>query len=496
MREVLHRPGVQSLPRATGKMASWTGPATALGSFLVLLVLFWTMPLLLIWSVAAITVLYCIMLGWRILTTTVSLGDSTVRFSPEEIAATAVRDDLPSITVMVPIRKEHPDIVRQQAAAFDELVYPRERLQIMVLVDEDDGATLTLAKTLMPEWVRVQAVPTAQPRTKPRVLNYGLQRSTGDLIGVWDGEDWPEPTQLLRVAAAFQKLPESVVCVQGRLVFRHAEHNLLTRWASIAYHGNFTLFIPALARMNLPVPLGGTSNFIKRSALRDLGGWDAWNVTEDLDLGVRIARNGLGVRVIDTETLEESNPSLPNCIKQWSRWEKGKIQTWLDHMRHPVELWRDLGPVGFFTFQLVVGAPILGLLLNPIFLVTSGAYLATAVLATVGWMPPMLVAPTEALRGGVEHLFPAPIIYLGAVCQLVGNCWFAYLAATGALVRKHHGLVPASLLCGIHWLLLSFAAYKGLWQILTNRAHHWELTRHGFLDGTPQPRPLSSERNG
>ncbi|MGC4190375.1 MAG: glycosyltransferase [Thermomicrobiales bacterium] len=493
MRDVLPRSGTRPVSRTDRPALSGAWLTIAGGVVTLALVLTRHAPEIVIWSVAAITVLYTIMLGWRMLTTAVSLGNSTIRFTDAELEATAARSDLPSITVMIPIRKEHPDIIHQQAASFEDLAYPRNLLDIMVLVDEDDVTTLDLARTLMPAWVKIQAVPTAEPRTKPRVLNYGLQRTSSDLIGVWDGEDWPEPTQLLRVAAAFRKVPDSVVCVQGRLVFRHAEHNLLTRWASIAYHGNFTLFIPALARMNLPVPLGGTSNFIKSKALRSLEGWDSWNVTEDLDLGVRIARNGWGVRVIDTETLEESNPNLSNCIKQWSRWEKGKIQTWLAHMQHPVELWRDLGPVGFCTFQLVVGAPILGLLLNPIFLVTSGAYFATAVLGLMGWMPPFLVGPVASLRHGVEDLFPAPIIYLGAVCQIFGNLWFAYLAATGALVRRHHGLVPAALVCGIHWLLLSAAAYKGLWQILTHRAHHWELTRHGFLDGTTQP--SMSERN-
>jgi glycosyltransferase XagB len=454
-------------------------------------------------ATAIVTLIYVSVFIWRIITTGVSLGDSTTEFSDWDIEAARHSPDLPTITILVPICREDEQIIAQQAAAFDRLVYPRHRLQIIVLVDADDHQTYTYARQHLPAWVCLLSVPVAQPRTKPRVLNYGLSFATGQITGVLDGEDVPEPNQLLKVAAAFAKLPGEVMCVQGRLVFRHPETNLLTRWAQVAYHSTFSLYMPALARLGLPVPLGGTSNYIVTQVLRELGGWDQWNVTEDLDLGVRLARNGWHIRVIDTITEEEPNARLRKCLNQWSRWEKGKIQTWLVHMRHPVDLWKDLGWKGFTAFQLIVGIPILMLLANPIFMLMTitfylSGWLADAqVLAMVGvttsdrplqesgmvangltGIAGVIQRVAEFNVSAIDALFPDPILYLGSICLIAGNAYFIWTAATGALYRKQYGLVPAAILLPLHGLLLSASAYKGLWQIMSNRAHFWELTPH------------------
>ena len=143
--------------------------------------------------------------------------------------------------------------------------------------------------------------------------------------------------------------------------------NLITKWFTIEYALWFSFFLPGLASMDAPIPLGGTSNHFRRLALQSMGAWDPFNVTEDADLGIRMFREGYTVGVLESTTYEEANSDFVNWMKQRSRWLKGYIQTFLVHLRHPVELQREMGlkNVGHFC-MFVGGTPILAII-NPIF---------------------------------------------------------------------------------------------------------------------------------
>jgi len=417
--------------------------------------------------VAAAMVMYAVNLAWRFVLLGV-MGRSKPLHA-DDVTLDAIRArgaEAPIVSVMVPIKREGQDILRRLAYHLQQLDYPQDRLDVMILLDSDEAETIANARAVMPDGFRIVVIPAMAPRTKPRVLNVALQQARGTYVVVWDVEDAPHPQQVIQAVAAFDRLRETepdVICLQARLAFDSdlvARPNLLTRWQTAAYNLQFGLFLPALDRLRLPVPLGGTSNFFRVDALKELGGWDAWNVTEDLDLGIRIARRGFRVRMLDSTTWEEPNPVLWNSIRQWSRWKKGAMQTWLVHMRRPVSLFRDLGPGGFLSFQLTVGVQTLALLLNPISLLLTLIYVAFQ----PAW---------------IHALFPVWVLYLGNLSFIGGTLFFMFATATASLHMKHHGFVPAALLAAGHWLLLSAAAYMALWQIVRGQVHRWEATVHG-----------------
>ncbi len=262
------------------------------------------------------------------------LASGPIRVSDE--AARAVADeDLPNYTVLVPAYDE-PEVVGGLVAAMESLDYPRDKLQVLLLLEEDDDVTIAAAADVMTSGaVTVLLVPAAQPRTKPKASNFGLHFATGDIVTIYGRRDVPDPLQLRRVAVAFDDLDDDVACVQARLDFHNSGDNVLTAWFTADYGLWFGFLLPGLMASRSPIPLGGTSNHLRRRVLDEIGAWDPFNVTEDADLGIRIAVHGMRTAVLDSTTWEEANVDAINWIRQRSRWYKGYLQTFLVHMRSP-----------------------------------------------------------------------------------------------------------------------------------------------------------------
>jgi glycosyltransferase XagB len=390
-----------------------------------------------------------------------------LRVAPHELALLDERQ-LPRYTILVPLYREAV-LVRQLVAAINALDYPKEKLDVKLLLEEDDHDTIAALRALrLGPHFRLTIVPDAHPKTKPKACNYGLLHARGEYVVIYDAEDVPEPDQLKKAVVAFRKSPPGIVCVQAKLNYANRDQNLLTRWFTAEYSQWFDLFLPGLDATRAPVPLGGTSNHFPVAKLLELGAWDPFNVTEDADVGIRLARSGYRTAIIDSTTYEEATSRVYNWIRQRSRWVKGYVQTWLVHMRHPVQLWRELGPANFVSFQLVVGGTALTMLLNPVF-----------------WVLTSLWALTEA--GLIREIFPGVVYYAAAGNLLVGNFVFTYLNVAGALRRGYDDLVRYALFSPLYWALMSVGAWKGFLQ-LVRRPSYWEKTVHGMARiETPAP---------
>jgi glycosyltransferase XagB len=189
----------------------------------------------------------------------------------------------------------------------------------------------------------VTEIPPSFPRTKPKACNIGLHLARGEYLVIYDAEDLPEKDQLKKAVLAFEASPAKVACVQSRLNYYNPRQNVLTRWFTAEYSAWFDLQLPGLAALRAVIPLGGTSNHFKTRVLQELMGWDAYNVTEDCDLGVRLCAPATRRGCWRPRRGRRRAASLPFWIKQRTRWQKGYIQTWFVHMRNPLKLLRELG---------------------------------------------------------------------------------------------------------------------------------------------------------
>src|SRR6056297_30336 len=258
---------------------------------------------------------------------------------------------LPKVSIIVPLFRE-TEIAHHLIARLQRLTYPKCLLDVILVLEEEDALTRrTLAQIDLPPWMRAVIVPNGQPRTKPRAMNYALDFCAGDIIGIFDAEDAPDPDQITVIARRFQHVPEDVVCLQGVLDYYNPRQNWLARCFTIEYATWFRVMLPGMAKLGFAIPLGGTTLYFRRDALERLGGWDSHNVTEDADLGFRLARHGMRTEMINTVTAEEANCRAWPWIRQRSRWLKGYMTTYLVHMRNPRLLFRQLGPRKFWGFQ-------------------------------------------------------------------------------------------------------------------------------------------------
>ena len=339
--------------------------------------------------------------------------------------------------------------------------YPREMLDIKLLIEEDDNKTLNAVRDLnFPAIFDVIVVPYKQPKTKPKACNYGLQFSRGKYLTIYDAEDIPDTDQLKKVIALFAKLPENYIVIQCALNYFNRNENFLTRMFTLEYSYWFDYMLPGLDTLDIPIPLGGTSNHFKLDKLIELGGWDPFNVTEDADLGLRAYDKGYKVSIVNSTTYEEANNEPFNWIRQRSRWIKGYMQTYLVHMRNPYKLYKKVGLKGFLGFSFFIGATPLTFLIYPILLSIFFAY---------------IVFDFSFIR----LIFPNWVLFISIFNLVVGNVFMIYINMMAVFKRRFYELILFSLANPVYWIMHSIAAYMGLYQLIV-KPFYWEKTNHGL----------------
>ncbi len=363
--------------------------------------------------------------------------------------------DLPLYTVIVALYREATS-VGPLLKAINALDYPPEKLQVIVAVEPDDLETrAAIARLGATPHVPALIAPDVGPRTKSKALNWALMFAHGHFTAVYDAEDRPQPGQLRAALAAFRRHGDAIACVQASLRIDNLSGSWLSRMFAAEYAGQFDVFLLGLAALQIPLPLGGSSNHFRTDVLRRVGGWDAYNVTEDADLGFRLARFGYRTMTFDSTTGKEA----PVCFKAWlrqrSRWMKGWMQTWSVHMRSPARLWRESGLHGFVSLNVLVGGNVMTALACPVFFAELIVHLVSRATG----------APIGFLTGSSAPLHVAAI--LGG---------YASTMMVGLMGLSRRGRLRSSwilLLTPVYWMCLSIAAWRAIYQLLSE-PYRWE----------------------
>lgn len=364
----------------------------------------------------------------------------------------------PKVSILVPLFKEGGTL-SHLIQALKRLDYPADKLEIKLLLEVADTQTTTaLSRIPLPANITVLHIPEDWLKTKPKAMNYALPFCSGDIIGVYDAEDRPEPDQIAKVVNHFQHAPANVACVQGQLDYYNSRNNWITRCFTIEYAMWFRVVMKGVQALDIPVPLGGTTLFFRRDTLNKIGGWDAHNVTEDADLGMRLYRFGYRCEVVNTTTWEEASNTPLRWIRQRSRWLKGFAITWASHMRHPLALYQDLGLAGFAGFQVLLLSGLTSFLAAPLFLGLWLSFFALPVL------------PVQDVPHWIWAAFTGTLIFAEI------TLWAVALIATWSKPRRH--LLPYILALPFYWILGAFAAYKAMYELFT-APYYWDKTSHG-----------------
>jgi len=382
---------------------------------------------------------------------------SSLWFEVERDVTPLDDQDLPHYTILIPLRDE-AHMVTQIVSAMTRLDYPKEKLDIKFVVESQSRNTLDMvAAELGNPIFELVIVPKQEPFTKPKALNYALPLARGELIVVYDAEDIPEPDQLLQAAARFFEQP-GLDCLQAELVVENNSENWLSALFCAEYSGLFGLILPALSRWNMPLPLGGTSNHFRLKSLREVGGWDAFNVTEDADLGIRLSRLRYRTGTFSSRTYEEAPITYSGWLAQRTRWMKGWMQTFIVHNRHPVKFLRDIGWRNFLIFQAFVGGMIISAPLHSIF--------AIILLFRLSFGQSLGFAPN-----GPWTIIMLIILFVGYGASIL----------VSTLGLKRLGLLrlaPYQILFPFYWVLNSVAAFLAIYELFS-RPYFWAKTKHG-----------------
>ncbi|MES2905527.1 MAG: glycosyltransferase [Pseudomonadota bacterium] len=367
--------------------------------------------------------------------------------------------DLPVCSVLVPLYRE-ARMVPQLVAALDKLDYPRAKLDILFLVEDEDKATWqALQAERLPPHYQVISLPRGKPQTKPRALQVGLNFARGEMVTIFDAEDVPHPRQLREAAAHLHDGGEQLACLQAELRIDNAGRSWLSRQFALEYAALFNVFLPSLAKHGLPVLLGGTSNYFRTHVLRKIGGWDPWNVTEDADLGVRIARAGYHIGTLHLPTEEEAPITLQNWLQQRLRWQKGWMQTFTVHFSQPVTLLRELGFMKTWALIATLGVSLLSAFAYPVFL---SVFIASALFD---------------FNPFARDIFGASVFGVSLAAFVGGNIFPLLHIYKGARRSKQKFDLWSLCTVWIYWLLVSVAAYLALFRLLS-APYHWCKTEH------------------
>ncbi|WP_299131132.1 glycosyltransferase [uncultured Amaricoccus sp.] len=409
------------------------------------------------------------LMAWILLANAMTMGlrlvalFARVKSGRRVIAGDAARladyKKLPCVSILVPLLREEK-VAQKLMEGLAALDYPAALLDIKLVLEEHDTVTRAAIERMgLPANMEIISVPADGLRTKPRAMNYALPFCRGEIVGVYDAEDRPEASQIRMVVERLRDAPPDVACVQGYLDFYNSDRNWLARCFTLEYAIWFRVILMGVQRLRLPIPLGGTTVFFRRRVLDQIGGWDAHNVTEDADLGMRLARFGYRCEMIPTTTLEEANFRAMPWIKQRSRWLKGYAITWATHMRDPRQLLRDLGVRGFVGFQVLFLGALTSYLSLPLF-----------------WL---LWAGTAGFDFAFWETFPDGLRRAFFASMLLGQAVMLTIAFIAARDSGRRGLWPWMFALPFYWPMGAVAAYRAIAEIFY-APFYWHKTEHGI----------------
>lgn len=387
----------------------------------------------------------------------------STRHKPLSYARRAVQrlseDDLPVYTILIPLYQEAA-VIPQIIKAMTAIDYPPEKLDVIITLEEYDHETMDAIRAAKPpKHFKTLILPNVKPKTKPKALNVALLEAKGEFLVIFDAEIIPDADQLKKAVLAFRDHPE-LAALQTRLDHYNRDQNLITKLFNAEFSFYYDLFLPGLQRLGYPLALSGHSMHFRTAALREVGGWDPYNVAEDCDVGIRLFRNGYRSDILDSLSQEEATSDWRAWTMQRSRWIKGFIQTTIVHLRHPFAFKDEIGGwKNFFAFLITVPGSVMLNMLNMIYTALLILWLITA-------------SPL------IQAYFPGPILYVSMFSFVTGNFVFTLLNLLGSYERKRFSMVKYSLLSFVYWVMLSYATVRAIVQLVL-RPHHWEKTKHG-----------------
>jgi len=239
---------------------------------------------------------------------------------------------LPTVSILVPVKNEEKVVGRLLRVLVD-MDYPEQKKEIIVIDDDSTDKTVEICRRYVeryPNLIRLVLKPTSN--RKASALNYGLRYAKGEIVATFDADNVPEPDALMRAAEYFED--PSTAAVQGRICSINADQNMLTKFISYEEAVRYEVYMRGKDSLGLFVDLAGTCQFIRRSVLERVGGWDEESLCEDMEMSFRLTENDCNIRYASEIRSWQENPAnVTQLIRQRTRWYRGSMEVGLRYGR-------------------------------------------------------------------------------------------------------------------------------------------------------------------
>jgi cellulose synthase/poly-beta-1,6-N-acetylglucosamine synthase-like glycosyltransferase len=239
---------------------------------------------------------------------------------------------LPTVSILVPVKNEEKVVGRLLRVLVD-MDYPEQKKEIIVIDDDSKDKTVEICRGYVeryPNLIRLVLKPTSN--RKASALNYGLRYAKGEIVATFDADNVPEPDALMRAAEYFED--PSTAAVQGRICSINADQNRLTKFISYEEAVRYEVYMRGKDSLGLFVDLAGTCQFIRRSVLETVGGWDEESLCEDMEMSFRLTENDCKIRYASEIRSWQENPAnVTQLIRQRTRWYRGSMEVGLKYGR-------------------------------------------------------------------------------------------------------------------------------------------------------------------
>jgi cellulose synthase/poly-beta-1,6-N-acetylglucosamine synthase-like glycosyltransferase len=289
-------------------------------------------PMLLFFEITSI-VLLSVLLFWTVYNgSIIYVGIKNKRKLQNTSDSSGTAEEPPTFSIIVPTKNEE-SVIQRCLVSIMNIDYPKDKLQVIIVDGNSVDNTYSICEKISQQYPNNIKIIREQTTTgKPAALNLALTYATGDIVCVFDADSLPEKNVLSKVASYFND--KQLTALQGMTTSINEKSNILTRVIASEEKAWFQMLMSGREKMRLFVPLNGSCQFIRHTALTEMGGWDENSLTEDVELAVRLVeKNRLIKYASDVCSGQETPSTLRSLVKQRIRWYRGYMETALKYGR-------------------------------------------------------------------------------------------------------------------------------------------------------------------
>ena len=245
-----------------------------------------------------------------------------VLIEEEPKAKTRKLKSYPLVSIVVPAYNEQKNIT-PTLTSLTRLNYPRDRLEIIVVNDGSTDNTKSLVNEFRAKHKSFDIKLINKKNSgKGSALNMGLEMSKGEFFVCLDADSIATEYALEKILPHFTQ--DNIAAVLPLLKVDRPK-NLWQKMQWLEYIVNM-FYKRLMSRLDCIHVAPGPFSVYRKDVLKKIGGFDEGNLTEDLEISLRLqSKNYRIIQLLDAEVFTIAPKTFRELYKQRNRWYKGSL---------------------------------------------------------------------------------------------------------------------------------------------------------------------------